>query len=98
MEVRGLLDVPALAFGIVDLTGRAPSADFHSTSPRRATIVLRGAFEMWTTDGDRRRFGPGDFVFTDDRDSKGHAFEDVGDEPLLTVVIDIDDNWEYRGV
>lgn len=93
--MRGLLDVPSGNFGIHEVLEKAPSADFHSTAPRKMIAVLRGAFEITASDGDRRRFGPGDCLLTDDLNSKGHAFQDVGDETLLTVIAEVADDWEY---
>jgi hypothetical protein len=93
--MRGLLDIPALNLSIVDLSDKAPPNDFHSTSPRDVVIVLRGAFDIIASDGDRRTFGPGDILLTDDVNTKGHAFEDTGDEPLVSIVINIGDDWKY---
>ncbi len=93
--MRGLLGVPAIGVDIVDLGSKAPSNDFHSTSPRDVVLVVRGAFDIIASDGERRTFGPGDFLLTDDLNTKGHAFEDVGDEPLFSVVIHIGDDWKY---
>jgi hypothetical protein len=97
IRMRGLLDVPSGKIGIHDVLEKAPSADFHSTSPRKLIAVLRGTFEITASAGDRRRFGAGDVLLTDDLNSKGHAFEDVGDETLLTVIAEIADDWKYPG-
>jgi hypothetical protein len=95
VRMRGLLDVPTGKLGIHDVLEKAPSADFHSTSPRKLIAVLRGTFEISASDGDRRRFGPGDILLTDDLNSKGHAFQDVGTDTLLTVIAEIDEAWTY---
>lgn len=97
VRMRGLLDVPTRKLGIHDVLAKAPPADFHSTSPRKLITVLRGTFEITASDSHSRRFGPGDVLLTDDLNSKGHAFEDVGDEPLLTVIAEIDSDWQYPG-
>jgi uncharacterized cupin superfamily protein len=91
------LQLPATGVGIHELSGSAPAAGFHSTSPRKLIAVLRGAFQITTSDGDRRRFGPGDCLLTDDLDSDGHAFEDVGDEPLHTIIVELGDDWRHPG-
>lgn len=97
VRMRGLMDVPTGKLGIHDVLEKAPPADFHSTSPRKLIAVLRGTFEITASDGDRRRFGPGDVLLTDDLNSKGHAFEDVGTDNLLTVIAEIDDSFNYPG-
>jgi hypothetical protein len=93
--MRGLLDVPTGNLGIHDLRVQAPDNGFHVTTPRKIIVVLRGTFEITTSDGDSRRFGPGDCLLTDDIGTKGHAFADVGDEPLLTVIVEIGDDFQY---
>jgi hypothetical protein len=55
---------------------------------------MRGAFEIITTTGEKGRFGLGDILFADDVGSKGHTFEEVGDEPMSSVVVGIDPAWE----
>jgi hypothetical protein len=97
LMMRGLLDVPTTVLGIHDLSGPAPSADFHCTSPRKLITVMRGTFAITASDGEQRRFGPGDCLLTDDLDSDGHAFADVGDEPLLTVIVELGDDWRPPG-
>lgn len=97
VRMRGLMGVPSVKLGIHDVLEKAPSADLHSTSPRKLIAVLRGTFEITASDGQRRRFGTGDVLLTDDLNSKGHAFEDVGAENLLTVIAEIDDGWSYPG-
>jgi quercetin dioxygenase-like cupin family protein len=98
VRMRGLTGVPTGRLGIHDVLEKAPAADFHSTSPRKLIAVLRGTFEITASDGERRRFGPGDVLLTDDLNSKGHAFRDVGAETLLTIIAEIDDDWSYPGV
>jgi hypothetical protein len=56
-------------------------------------VVLRGAFEITTTQGDRRRFERGDCLLAEDLDGKGHLFDDVGDEPLATLRIGVAADW-----
>lgn len=95
VRTRGLMGVPTVRLGIHDALEKAPATDFHSTAPRKLIAVLRGTFEITASDGQRRRFDPGDVLLTDDLDSEGHAFEDVGTENLLTIIAEIDDGWSY---
>jgi hypothetical protein len=57
-------------------------------------VVLRGAFEITTSRGERRRFDCGDCLLAEDVEGEGHLFDDVGDEPLATLAIGIAASWE----
>ncbi|MGI5205547.1 hypothetical protein ACQEU6_28700 [Spirillospora sp. CA-108201] len=46
--------------------------------------MLRGTIEVTFTDGDRRRFGPGDLVLATDTTGSGHVTTGVGDAPFST--------------
>jgi hypothetical protein len=91
---RGLENVPATTVGMGEMLERRPTQDLHTAPRRQLVIVLRGAFEITTTMGDHYRFGPGDCLFADDLDTKGHTFEDVGDEFLETISVGISTDWE----
>lgn len=97
LTARMLTGVPASKLDIRDLAGPLPFADFHFTVPRKLIVVLRGEIEVTAGDGERRRFGRGDCLLTDDIGSKGHSTSDVGDEPLLTVIVELGDDWEFPG-
>jgi hypothetical protein len=88
-----LRDIPATTLSIGQLLGRMPPVDFHPAPRRQFVVVLRGAFEIATTQGQRRRFGPGDCLLAEDLDGRGHLFDDVGDEPLATLRIGIAAEW-----
>jgi len=57
-------------------------------APRRQWIVMvRGAVEAITSDGESRRFGPGSAVLLEDTRGEGHRTRVIGDEPWLAVVV-----------
>jgi hypothetical protein len=89
-----LRDIPTTTLSIGQLLGRRPAGDFHPAPRRQLVVVLRGAFEITTTRGQRKRFGPGDCLLAEDVGGKGHLFEDVGDEPLATLRIGVAPDWE----
>lgn len=89
-----LQDIATTTMSIYDLTERIPSHDFRPGPDRQLVIVLRGAFEIGTTDGARERFGPGDCLWEVDQGSAGHSLEDVGDEFLMTAIVGIPADWE----
>ena len=59
----------------------APATDaLRHNAPRRQFIVhLDGAVEVEASDGERRRFGPGDVVLVEDVTGRGHITRWVGD-------------------
>jgi Cupin domain len=87
--------IPATTVAITEMLERRRSAGLHPPPRRQFVVVMRGAFEVITTSGDRARLGTGDCVLVDDVGSKGHTFEDVGDEPLVTLQIGLADDWEW---
>jgi hypothetical protein len=97
LSQQGLRDIPTTTLGITEMLEKRRSWDLHPAPRRQLVVVVRGAFEVTTTDGDRKRFRPGDCLFADDLDSKGHGFADVGDERMMTFQIGIDDAWQWPG-
>ena len=63
----------------------------HPAPQRQIFCVMRGVVEVTVSDGERRRFSPGDVIVLDDTAGKGHGSRVVGDEDLLifgTVLAD----------
>jgi len=90
---RELPHVPVTTMTITDMLERRPTRDLHPPPRRQLVVILRGELEIATTAGDRQRLGIGDCVLVDDLNSKGHTFEDVGEDPLLTVQVGIAEDW-----
>jgi len=64
------------------------SADHPHNAPRRQFIIqLTGRCEIETSDGDRRRLGPGSVLLVEDVDGLGHITRRLGDEDRLTMII-----------
>jgi quercetin dioxygenase-like cupin family protein len=57
----------------------------HNAPQPYISIVLTGEAEISTSDGDARVFGPGDVLFCDDLNGKGHVTRAVTD--LVAVFI-----------
>ena len=57
-RVRGLLDIPAVTFGIVELVERMPGHELHPAPERRLLALLRGEYEIITSTGESC-VGPG---------------------------------------
>jgi hypothetical protein len=92
-----LHDVPTTTLHVTQLLARRPRLDLHPPPRRQLVIFLRGEIEITTTDGDRRRFGPGDALLAEDMVGKGHYHQDVGDELAMSVAIGIPDDWTWPG-
>ena len=64
--------------------------DFHSTRQRHYVVFLGGRVEMETSDGEKRLFGPGDFLMEDDRESPVYRWK-ILDKPWQWCAIMLED-------
>ena len=92
-KLRGVLNIPAITVGIVQLTKLTPSQDLHPAPERRLLVFLRGQTEITTTSGDRKVLRAGDCLLADDVDTKGHYTRDIGPEPRTMVTVGIPGDW-----
>jgi quercetin dioxygenase-like cupin family protein len=83
LEAKGGATLLRLKAGTVEDWHNAPRAWF--------LIVLQGASEVTTSDGQIRHFGPGSVVLLDDTTGKGHQTRAVGKIDHIAVVIPIAD-------
>jgi hypothetical protein len=65
--------------------------DWHNAPQAWFLIVLQGASEVTTSDGQVRHFGPGAVVLLDDTAGKGHQTRAVGKIDHIAAVIPIAD-------
>jgi hypothetical protein len=65
----------------------------HATPSRHFITPMQGGFEVVTSTGDSRSFGPGDWILFDDIGSKGHLTKRVGAERRVNLVIEVADEW-----
>jgi hypothetical protein len=83
--------VPAVVLQLGSARPR-PFHDFHPAPARGFVTALRGEFEIGTTNGDRRRFGPGEWFFADDVGTRGHTTECFGEAPHL-LHCEVPEDW-----
>jgi len=83
LEAKGGATLLRLKAGAVEDWHHAPQAWF--------LIVLQGASEVTTSDGQVRHFGPGSMVLLDDTTGKGHQTRAVGKTDHIAAVIPIAD-------
>jgi hypothetical protein len=92
-RIRGLIDIPAITAGVVELLEPTPSQDLHPAPERRLLVFLRGETEIRTTSGDHLILRAGDCLLADDVDTKGHYTTDIGAEPRTMVSISLHPDW-----
>jgi quercetin dioxygenase-like cupin family protein len=85
---------------IVDLP-HGLNQDWHVAPSRQIVVVLCGRLEVETTDGQVRRWGPGDMFMADDPKGKGHRTR-VIEGPAKLVFLRLGDEfdpmeWTRRG-
>lgn len=61
--------------------------DFHPTPNSQILVVVQGRVEVGTSDGDTRRFGPGDVVLMQDNSGKGHTTRTFGPVSHIALMI-----------
>ncbi|MEV6099679.1 hypothetical protein [Nocardia sp. NPDC051981] len=88
------IGVPAMAVGGMPSTAGVSylrSAGFdsepHPAPARQWVVMLRGVIEVTTSDGERRRFAPGDLVLAADTEGRGHTTVAVGEPPFEALFI-----------
>jgi quercetin dioxygenase-like cupin family protein len=92
--VRGIRGIPVTTMNLVQFIPRKPDLGMHQSPERQFSVVLRGVLEVVPSVGDPQHLGPGDIFFGDDVDTKGHVSRDVGEEPLMVMVVAIAPEWE----
>jgi len=60
----------------------------HVTRRRRYIVVISGAAEVTTTDGEKARLVPGHLYLTEDMTGKGHTFRVLGNQEWVALFVD----------
>lgn len=68
---------------------RAHPGEPHVAPRRQFMVNLRGTVEVETSDGEVRRFGPGDLVLVEDTTGIGHISREVGDVERLSMFVEL---------
>lgn len=85
--------VPSAA-GVVFLRSEDFDSAPHPAPARQWVIMLRGVIEVTTTDGESRRFGPGDLLLAADIEGEGHRTAAVGAAPFEALFVPADPTWK----
>lgn len=67
--------------------------DWHNAPRRQLCVVLKGVWEVGTTDGQKRRWGPGEVFMPDTVVGKGHTSE-VLEAPCRMFFIPLPDDFD----
>lgn len=78
--------VPATAV-VLRRVVRAHPEQPHVAPRRQFMVNLRGTVEVETSDGEVRRFGPGDLVLIEDTTGAGHITREVGDQERVSMFV-----------
>jgi hypothetical protein len=57
----------------------------HPAPARQFTLSITGTLEVTTSDGERRRIGPGQLLLLDDTTGKGHSTRALGEVTFLVI-------------
>jgi hypothetical protein len=87
--VAAPLDVDGLVFRRV--LGEASSSVPHNAPRRQVIVTLVGEIEVEVSDGEVRRFGPGDVTLVEDTTGKGHITRSLHDGERVTLVAPLRD-------
>jgi hypothetical protein len=60
---------------------------WHPTPRRQFCVTFSGAFQVTTSDGESRQFGPGTVFLLDDTSGKGHDTRVLGTEEWRGVLV-----------
>lgn len=98
------VDVAAPPSGSADLSDMLPATgaffrrgapdavrDWHNAPRRQLVIALSGQFEVEASDGEVRRFGPGEILLADDTTGKGHITRTVGGQERHMLFVPLAD-------
>lgn len=64
--------------------------DWHCAPQRQYIVLLDGAIELETSDGEKRRFGGGDILLVEDVSGRGHRTRTVNSRPRRSLFVTLD--------
>ena len=70
--------------------------DWHNAPRRQLCVMMQGIWEIGTTDGEKRRWGPGEPFLPNDVEGKGHTSE-VIEGPVRMVFVPLPDDLDLEG-
>jgi len=89
--VTSAAPIPLSSLIMRAVTAPEPDALRHNAPRRQFIVHLENAVEVEASDGERRRFGPGDVVLVEDTTGRGHITRWLGDGPRRTLFLALPD-------
>jgi hypothetical protein len=84
----GRLSEPYPANGVIFRENDADyDFDWHCAPQRQYIVLLDGAIELETSDGEKRRFGGGDILLVEDVTGRGHRTRTVDNRPRRSLFV-----------
>lgn len=69
--------------------------DWHNAPRRQLCVMLAGVWEVGTTDGEKRRWAPGEMFLPDDVEGRGHTSE-VIEGPVQILFVPLPDELDLK--
>jgi len=69
--------------------------DWHNAAGKTMIIVIQGVVQTEVTNGEVRRFGPGDICYAEDVDGPGHKTTDL-EGPRLNFMVHLPDDFDVH--
>ena len=69
--------------------------DGHNAPGKSMIIVIQGIVQTEVTNGESRRFGPGDICFAEDADGPGHKTTDI-EGPRFSLMVNLPDDFDVH--
>jgi hypothetical protein len=69
--------------------------DWHNAASKTMIIVIQGAVRTQVSNGESRRFGPGDICFAEDVAGPGHVTTDI-EGPRLSLMVHLPDDFDVH--
>lgn len=84
--------LPSRELFFVAITGESHAEQrdvgWHTAPDRRFVMYLKGEAEQESSDGEVRRFVPGDVILFEDTTGRGHRSRNIGDQLLAMVPLE----------
>ena len=69
--------------------------DWHNAPGKSMIIVIQGIVQTEVTNGEARRFGPGDICFAEDAGGPGHKTTDI-EGPRFSLMVNLPDDFDVH--
>ena len=89
----GTENVPTINMTIRSSPRLTAGEELHNCPRRQFVLVLSATMEIETSRGESRRFQPGDLLFVEDLEGRGHRLRHLGGEEIRIMLLPVGDGW-----